>query len=53
MVYYKGFTIYYLGLNRYKITVGRRAVAITDTYASGLKEVIELINAIDDDLKGK
>lgn len=53
MVYYKGFTIYYLGLSRYKITVGRRSVAITDTYAGGLKEVMEVIDAIDNDLKGR
>lgn len=53
MVYYKGFTIYYLGLNRYKITVGRRSVAYTDTFAGGLKEVMEVIDAIDNDLKGK
>lgn len=56
MVYYKGFTIYYLGLNRYKITVRRWSIAYTDTFAGGLKEVLEVlkvIDAIDNDLKGK
>lgn len=53
MIYYKGFTIYYLRLKRYKITVGRRSVAITDTYDGGLDEVIKLIDEIDNYLKGK
>lgn len=52
MIRYKGFTIYSLGLNRYKIQVGRRSVAITDTFGGGLAEIIELIDEIDKDLKG-
>lgn len=52
MVRYKGFTIYSLGLNRYKIQVGRRSVAITDTFDGGLAEILALIDEIDKDLKG-
>ena len=52
MIRYKGFTIYSLGLNRYKIQVGRRSVAITDTFDGGIAEILTLIDEIDNDLKG-
>lgn len=51
MVYYKGFTIYYLGLNRYKIRSGKGSIALTDTFEDGLKEVIELIDIFYDIFK--
>ena len=51
MVYYKRFTIYYLGLNRYKIRSSKGSITLTDTFEDGLKEVIEFIDTFYDIFK--
>lgn len=51
MVYYKGFTIYSLGLKRYKVQCGK-SLGVIDTYAGGLAEVLKTIDEVDEWLTG-
>lgn len=51
MVYYKGFTIYSLGLKRYKVQCGK-SLGVIDTYSGGLAEVLKTIDEVDEWLTG-
>ncbi len=52
MIRYKGFTIYSLGLNRYKIKSGWLSMSYIDTFDGGIAEVLAFIDKINNYLKG-